>query len=247
MGGKNMKTVNEVSKITGVSVRTLHYYDTIGLLKPTQVTQAGYRLYNDTALERLQIILIFRELQFPLKEIKKILEHPNFNLEEALEAQIKLLELQQVHIEELISLAHQIQEEGVNKMDFKTFDNTEFHQYAAEVKERWGTTKEYEEYSKKIENKSKEELKGTQKQLMDLFAEIGQLKQLAVTELAVQEKLKELQQFITEHYYNCTKEVLKGLGQMYVEDERFKNNIDKVGGKGTAEFVKQAILEYCSK
>lgn len=247
MGGKNMKTVNEVSKITGVSVRTLHYYDTIGLLKPTQVTQAGYRLYNDTALEKLQIILIFRELQFPLKEIKKILEHPHFNLKEALEAQIKLLELQQVHIEKLISLAHQIQEEGVNKMDFKTFDNTEFHQYAAEVKERWGTTKEYEEYSKKIENKSEQELKDTQKQLMDLFAEMGQLKQLAVTELVVQEKVKKLQQFITEHYYNCTKEVLKGLGQMYVEDERFKNNIDRVGGKGTAEFVKQAILEYCSK
>ena len=68
-----MKTVNEVSKLTGVSVRALHHYDAIGLLKPTQVTDAGYRLYDDTALARLQTILLFRELQFPLKEIKSIL------------------------------------------------------------------------------------------------------------------------------------------------------------------------------
>ena len=79
-----MKTVNEVSKLTGVSVRTLHHYDAIGLLKPTQVTEAGYRLYDDTALARLQTILLFRELQFPLKEIKSILDSPDFNREQAL-------------------------------------------------------------------------------------------------------------------------------------------------------------------
>ena len=74
-----MKTVNEVSKLTGVSVRTLHHYDEIGLLKPTSTTEAGYRLYDDTALERLQHILLFRELQFPLKDIKAILDSPDFD------------------------------------------------------------------------------------------------------------------------------------------------------------------------
>ena len=104
-----MRTVKEVSKLAGVSVRTLHYYDAIGLLEPTKVTDAGYRMYDDTALSRLQNILLFRELQFPLKEIKEILDSPNFNQEEAVAQQIKLLELQYKHIGELISFAREIQ------------------------------------------------------------------------------------------------------------------------------------------
>lgn len=89
-----MKTVKEISRLTGISVRTLHYYDEINLLKPTKTTDTGYRLYDDTALERLHSILLFRELQFPLKEIKAILDSSDFNTKTALEEQIKLLELQ---------------------------------------------------------------------------------------------------------------------------------------------------------
>ena len=79
-----MKTVKQVSQVSGVSVRTLHHYDAIGLLKPTRVTEAGYRLYDDAALERLQSILLFRELQFPLKEIGRILDAPGFDRQAAL-------------------------------------------------------------------------------------------------------------------------------------------------------------------
>ena len=104
-----MRTVNEVSKLAGVSVRTLHHYDAVGLLKPTEVTQAGYRLYNDAALRRLQNILLFRELEFPLKEIKTILDSPNFDASQALAQQIELLELKQKHIGQLISFAREIQ------------------------------------------------------------------------------------------------------------------------------------------
>lgn len=86
-----MMTVNEVSKLTGVSIRTLQYYDTIGLLKPIEYTESGYRLYDDTSLERLQQILLFKELEFPLKEIKKIIDAPNFDRNKALEQQIELL------------------------------------------------------------------------------------------------------------------------------------------------------------
>jgi len=81
-------TVAEVSKLSGVSVRTLHYYDAIGILKPTEVSEAGYRLYDETALERLQMILLFRELGFPLKDIGTILASPDFNRNRALEQQI---------------------------------------------------------------------------------------------------------------------------------------------------------------
>ena len=90
-----MMTVNEVSKLTGVSIRTLQYYDTIGLLKPIEYTESGYRLYDDTSLERLQQILLFKELEFPLKEIKKIIDAPNFDRNKALEQQIELLKMEE--------------------------------------------------------------------------------------------------------------------------------------------------------
>ena len=145
-----MRTVNEVSKLTGVSVRTLHHYDAIDLLKPTKITEAGYRLYDDKALRRLQNILMFRELEFPLKQIQLILDSPKFDQKEALEQQIQLLELRRKHLDKLISFAYEIQKGGVNKMNFNVFDKTQIEQYSEEVKKKWGSTKVYEEYEQKI-------------------------------------------------------------------------------------------------
>ena len=122
-----MRTVHEMSELTGVSVRTLHHYDAIGLLKPTEVTKAGYRLYDDAAVSRLQTILLFRELQFPLKEIKNILAQPDFDVQHALDDQIALLTLQKKRFERLIALAHE-RKRGVN-MDFSAFDNIPVKDY----------------------------------------------------------------------------------------------------------------------
>lgn len=241
----NMRTVNEISKITGVSVRTLHHYDAIGLLKPTKVTNAGYRLYDDTALGRLQSILLFRELQFPLKEIKAILDSPNYDPSEALTQQIELLELQYRHIGELIAFAREIQQKGANKMNFKAFDKSEIEQYKEEAKSRWGNTKAWQEYEEK--EKSGQKFTKTADRLMAIFAEIGKLRQMSPSDNAVQIQIRDLQNFITDNYYTCTDEILSGLGQMYAEDPRMKQNIDQAGGIGTAEFVRQAILVYCSK
>lgn len=241
-----MQTVNEVSKLTGVSVRTLHHYDAIGLLKPTKVTQAGYRLYDDTALSRLQIILMFRELQFPLKEIKSILDNPAFDPAEALKQQIKLLELQKKHLEELIAFAREIQWKGVTTMEFRAFSKSEIEQYAAEVKDRWGSTQAYKEYEEKSKQRTDREQEEAGKQLLALFAEIGTLRQLPPDGEAVQEKIGALQKFITDNYYDCSKDILLGLSQIYVNDERMKRNIDRAGGDGTAEFVQKAIAVYCS-
>lgn len=240
-----MRTVKEVSRLTGVSVRTLHHYDAIDLLKPTAVTRTGYRLYDDAALGRLQSILLFRELQFPLKEIKKILDNPDFDPQEALSQQIHLLELRLKHTEELISFARTIQEKGVYDMDFHAFDKPEIDQYTAEVKERWGATKAYEEYQLKM-SKSTFDSKETAEQFMSLFADLGILKQSPPEDKQVQHIVKQIQDFITEHYYTCTDEILKGLGQMYTCDERMRQNIDKAGGNGTAEFARQAIDAYCA-
>ena len=235
-----MKTVKEVAKLTGVSVRTLHHYDAIGLLHPTRVTDAGYRLYDDAALGRLQTILLFRQLQFPLKHIKEILDSPQFDPMAALEDQIKLLQLQRQHLDNLISHARQIQKTGVIPMDFKAFDTQKIEKYAAEAKEKWGKTKAYQEYEQKTKA-SKPDADG----MMGIFAEIGAARQLEPDSEAVQALVSKLQQFITDNYYTCTKQILKGLGQMYVADERFKQNIDRAGGEGTAEFVAKAIEIYC--
>lgn len=242
-----MRTVKEVSKLTGVSVRTLHHYDAVGVLKPTKVTEAGYRLYDDAAMERLQAVLLFRELRFPLKEIREMLDSPVFDPKEALDQQIRLLELQKKHTEQLISFAREIKEKGVKEMDFNAFDKTEVDQYAAEVRERWGNTKAYKQWDERAKKKTPEELREANTQLMMLFTEFGAWRKLSPDEEKVQKKIGELQKFITDNYYTCTDEILSGLGQMYVGDERMKCNIDKAGGEGTAEFVSKAISIYASK
>ena len=242
-----MKTVKEVSRLTGVSVRTLHHYDAIGLLKPTRVTEAGYRLYDDTALARLQAILLFRELQFPLKEIKAILDSPNFDQQDALAQQIQMLELQRKHLDDLIAHARQIQTTGGIPMDFSAFDNTEMETYAAQAKEKWGKTAAYKEFEKKTGDKTPAQMKSIGDALMDIFAEFGAIRHTAPDSEAAQALVKKLQGFITAHYYTCTPQILRGLGQMYIAGDSMTDNIDAAGGEGTAAFAHAAIEIYCGK
>ena len=240
-----MKTVKEVSLLTGVSVRTLHHYDAIGLLKPTRVTEAGYRLYDDTALRRLQTILLFRQLQFPLKEIRDILDSPGFDPMEALTQQIHLLELQRKHLDNLISHARKIQTTGVFSMDFSTFDTTELDQYTAEAKARWGKTKAWQEYEQKAAGQTAEQKQSTGDALMDIFARFGKIRHLSPESQEAQELVASLQDFITRHYYTCTKPILQGLGQLYIAGDSMTENIDKAGGEGTARFAHDAIEIFC--
>lgn len=244
---KKTMSVHEVARLTGVTARTLHYYDEIGLLKPTEVTEAGYRMYDDAALCRLQNILLFRELQFPLKEIKTILDSPGFDPSEAIAEQIKLLELQYKRLGELIAFTREIQKKGVTTMNFDVFDKSEIEKYEAEAKAKWGNTKAYQEYSEKESARKEDSHDRIADELMTMFSELGELKHLSPEAEEAQEKISGLQKFITDHYYVCTNEILSGLGEMYVCDKRFRSNIDKAGGDGTADFVKRAISVYCSR
>lgn len=244
---KKTMSVHEVAELTGITARTLHYYDEIGLLKPTEVTEAGYRMYDDAALSRLQSILLFRELEFPLKEIKAILDSPNFDSSEAISQQIELLELKYKHIEELITFAREIQNKGVTTMNFEVFGKSEIEKYKAEIKAKWGNTKAYQEYKQKDIARNGGSYSKIANELLTMFSELGELKHLTPNADKVQNKIAALQKFITDNYYVCTNKILSGLGEMYVGDERFKNNIDKAGGDGTADFVKQAIAVYCNK
>lgn len=238
-----MMTVHEVSALTGVSVRTLHYYDEIGLLSPTEVTEAGYRLYGEEALSRLQQILLFRELEFPLKEIRAILASPAYDKDRALRQQIELLELKRERIENLIAFAKEIRKKGGHNMDFKAFDNKKLEQYAEQAKKTWGETGAYKEYEAKSLSAAQQKAYGAE--MMELFREFGEMKDKDPADGAVQAQVKKLQEFITAHYYTCHKHILAGLGQMYGADGEFKENIDTFGGEGTAEFAAKAIEIYC--
>ena len=197
-----MKTVKQISRLTGISVRTLHYYDEINLLKPTRITAAGYRLYDDTALKRLHSILLFRELQFPLKEIKTILDSSGFDTKTALKEQIKLLELKRNRLDEIIISAREILMKGVENMNFSAFDKTEIDKYTKEAKLKWGNTDAYKEFEKKHSD-----FPDKTNEMMQIFTEIGKTKQLSPHSQEAQDLINKLQKFITDNFYTCTDEI----------------------------------------
>lgn len=242
-----MMTVNEVAKISGVSIRTLQYYDEIGLLPPSQRTESGYRMYDDASLAKLQEILLFRELEFPLTEIKQIIESPGYDRKKALTQQIEMLKLRKEQLECLIELATKLSgsQKGGTQMDFKAFDKSKQEEYAKKAKETWGATKEYKEFEEKQKGLSTKQQDANAAELMNVFAEFGKIKSADPSGGEAQALVSKLQQTITKNYYTCSKEILSGLGQMYSAGGEFTENIDKAGGDGTAVFAAKAIEIYC--
>ena len=236
--------IKDFATLTGVSARTLHYYDEIGLLRPSEVDEeTGYRFYNEKSLLRMQEILFYRELDFSLKSISEILSSPGYDKNKALDEQKKLLILKKERLERLIS-AIDSAKKGTNIMT--AFDNSTYEKYKSEVKEKWGTTEAYKEYSEKSKDYTKKDFDSSAEGMNEIFGEFALIMKnghSSESETA-QSLVKKLQEFITDNFYTCTKEILAGLGQMYVLDERFKENIDK-HADGTAEFVSEAIKIYC--
>ena len=238
-----MKTVHEVSEMSGISIRTLQYYDRIGLLHPSMRTDAGYRLYADSDLERLQQILLFRDLEFPLKDIRDMMECPGFDRNKALEQQIDLLELKKERMQKLIDLARSIKRKGDYQMDFSAFDTKKLDEYRAQAKAAWGNTEAWQEYeAKSIPPVQEQDIAG---QMMQIFAEFGQMKDQDPAGEVPQAQAKKLQDFISAHFYHCTDEILSGLGKMYCSGGEFTRNIDAAGGAGTSDYVSQCIEIYC--
>jgi DNA-binding transcriptional MerR regulator len=242
---KEMMTVHEVSKLTGISIRTLQYYDKIGVLHPARYTEAGYRMYDHNNLEKLQQILLFRELGFPLKDIKNMMEDPGFDREKALDQQIEMLTLKKQQLDELISLARGIKTLGGNCMNFKAFDKSKLEAYAAQAKAAWGQTDAYKEYEKKSEGRSDSDQRALNLQMMEIFYAFGKIKDQDPKSEEARALVKELQDFITEHYYRCTDEILSGLGKAYGSGGEFTQNINEAAGEGAAEFAAKAIEAYC--
>ena len=238
--------IKEFAEVSGVSVRTLHYYDEIDLLKPAFVDEwTGYRYYDENSLLRMQEILFYRELDFSLKSISEILSSPDYDKKKAISEQKNLLILKKERLERLISA---IEKAEKGEIVMKVFDNSEFDKYKEEVKEKWGNTDAFKEYSEKTKNYSKDKQSSLTDEMNNLFGEFSACMKnsLKPDSENVQNLVKRLQNHISDNYYHCTSDILAGLGQMYVYDERFRENIDK-NGDGTAEFVSTAITAYCKK
>ena len=233
--------IKEFAEQIGVSVRTLHYYDEIGLLKPSEVdAQNGYRFYDERSLERMQEILFYRELDFSLKTIAQILSSPDYDKQQALMRQRKLLLAKKERLERLIDALDSMEKgEGFMKPNNEYEDLK--NEYAEEVRQRWGSTDAYKESQQRNTDFSQAA------SLLDaVFEEFAELDRSGISpdNEAAKIQVEKLQRCITDNFYTCTNEILAGLGQMYAADVRFKTNIDK-HGVGTAEFVSQCINSYC--
>jgi len=242
-----MKTVKEVSRLTGVSVRTLHHYDTIDLLKPTKVTEASYRLYDDAALEKLYMILMLRELGLSLKEIADILHASDYDRNRVLEKQIALMQERIGKLQDRIALAKGILTVGVKYMDFEGFDPKKMDEYNIQAKALYGRTEVYKEFQQKAKNRTKEQEKDLGAQVMDFFAQLGKMRPCEPDSKEAQAWAKDLQDFFTAHYYTCTPQILSSLAQSYAGGGSMTENIDNVGGAGTGAFAKEIIDIYIGK
>lgn len=244
-----MYTVHGVSQLTGVSIRALRHYDSIGLLPPTEISPAGYRLYDEAALVRLQCVMLYRTLEFPLKDIRAILDSPDFDRNRALDQQIHLLELKREHFDNLILLAKSLRAYGVNMntMKFEAFDTTKIEQYAAEARKSWGDTPAWRQYEGKKAKRTPEQEKRLGQGMMELMARFGALKDRAPDAPEVQAQVAALRAYITENYYDCTPDILRGLGAMYAGGGSMTENIDAAGGPGTGAFIARAIDIYAAR
>jgi len=232
--------IKAFAEITGVSVRTLRWYDEIGLLKPACVDEtSGYRFYDEASLARMRQILFYRELDFPLRTIRAMLDSPALDERQMLRQQKALLTLKKERLEKLIGLLEQ-KERGEDPMDFTAFDNSTFAQAAQEHEEevlaRWGSTEAYREYKEKAPAPQAADLLDN---VMAEFAACLRSGHAPHSDEAAA-LVRKLQQCITDHFYTCTDPILAGLGEMYSADERFRANIDR-HGEGTAAFITAAI------
>lgn len=240
--------IGEAAARAGVSVRTLRHYDAIGLLAPSGVTQAGYRLYDGAAMAKLEQILFFKELGFPLEQIRSLMTHPAYDARDAMRRQKALLEMQRARIDAMIDrLDEALLGQGTPRPE--VFDMKEIErmkaQYAQEVRERWGKTPAYEESQARTGAYGADDWAAIQAGMDERMAAFAAVRALEPQDARVQALVADWQQYITDHFYHCTDAILEGLGQMYEADERFRQNIDR-HGEGTAACMARAITAYCA-
>jgi len=242
-------TVQQLADLAGISVRTLHHYDDIGLLTPARSAKNDYRAYGEPELLRLQQILFFRELEFPLEDIKAILDKPEFDVAIALKDHRELLTLKQKRLGDLLetidkTLAHVTKKKPMDDKDmYGGFTKEEMETYAAEAKERWGNTDAYKQSVERTKHFTKEDYKRIAEEGENLMKRIA-------AHIKDNPASDDVQKLIAEHFnglrtfYEPSIELYRGLGSMYVDDVRFRKYFEK-HHKALPEFMRDAMHVYC--
>ncbi|MEW9668194.1 MerR family transcriptional regulator [Ammoniphilus sp. 3BR4] len=235
--------VKELADLVGISIRTLHYYDEIGLLSPEEITDSGYRLYSTDNLEMLQQILFYRELDFPLKEIKKMITSSSFDKQEALIQHQKMLLEKRDKLDKLIqtvdrSIRHMRGE--IIMTDKEKFEGFDFshNPYEKEARERWGD-EAVDQSKAKIANMRKE----VQEEVTKIYAKLATLRHTSPESDEAQAAIKDWFDCLNQNFGNYSLDAFKGLGHLYVDDERFTQNIDQYG-EGLAQFMCKAMAYF---
>lgn len=244
-------TVHQLAALAGITVRTLHHYDQIGLLKPSFSGSNGYRYYEEKELLKLQQILFFRELEFSLEQIKDIMDSPKFDFVTAMKDQKKMLQIKRDRIDALLSTIDktiQSREGGeVMKNDdlYGGFTKKQMEEYKEEAKQRWGDTDAWKQSEEHTKHWTKTDYDRIAKQGAEWTAKMASLMEKG---FAVDSP--EIQEMIGQHYnalrtfYEPNYEMYRGLGQMYVDDPRFTAYYEKFG-KGLAVFMRDAMVQFC--
>ncbi|MEU2393333.1 MerR family transcriptional regulator [Streptomyces sp. NPDC007369] len=247
-------SVGQVAGFAGVTVRTLHHYDEIGLLSPSSRSHAGHRRYDDADTDRLQQILFYRELGFPLDEVAVLLDDPDSDPREHLRRQHALLSDRIARLQQMAKAVEQAMEAkkmGINltpEEKFEVFGEYDPDQYAEEAEQRWGDTDAYKESARRAASYTKEDWKRIQAEGEDLNRRLAAL--LGSGAAAGSEEAMDLAEehrgWLERNHYTCPYEMHVCLGEMYVSDERFTAFYDSVR-PGLAVFVRDAILANAAR
>jgi len=244
-------TVRQLANLAKISVRTLHHYDQIGLLRPAARSEAGYRLYGDADLLRLQQILFFKELDVPLADIQAILDRPGFDQVEALRMHRRLLVERAERLTRLLrtvdrTIAKLTGEDTMPLTDdeiyegFSPEEKAKLKEYEAEAAQRWGELAA--ESGRRVRGMTKAQWQAIQKEGGDVTQRVAELMGRPAGDAEVQATIARQHAWI-ENFYPCSAEIFRGLGQMYVDDPRFAANYEKVK-PGLAAFMRDAMGYY---
>jgi len=246
-------TIKKVADLAGISVRTLHYYDQIGLLRPSFSAANGYRYYTENELMKLQQILFFRELEFSLEQIKEMMKSPMFDAEKVLIEQRELLRLKRDRLDNLLNTIDDTLEskkggEGMSDDQILgNFSKKQMEEYKEEAKKRWGQTNAWKQSQERTKNWTDEDYKRIAKEGEKWTKKLAEMRN---KEFAPESP--EIQEMVSQHYnslrsfYEPNLEMYKGLGQMYVDDPRFTAYYDRFG-KGLAIFLRDAMLIFVER
>ena len=242
-------TVKAVSDLAGVSIRTLHHYDAIGLVRPRERTEAGYRLYGRSDLERLQQVLFFKELGFGLEEIREIFDRPDFDRRRALLDHHELLTHRKDRIERLIRAVERTlegMEEGKTVEERVWFDGFDATQYEEEARQRWGHTAAYKESRERAAAYSQADWEAIGSEQTSILRDIASLADRDPADPEVLAAVGRMHRFINERFYTCSLEMFRGLGDLAVSDSRFTETYEKLR-PGLPAFYKEAVAAYCAR